>query len=130
MESQKTEKELNQKTPIMVVEIKDIIKLDFTSPSNLPLWSRIHTRVKEMGLEPGIYAALIYYMAPTNRARTRIVEKVKRYLVKVEILPQSGRFVTSSVFPRSGGAGESHPHALTDPYVSLSAHTAPLVQPT
>ena len=29
----------------------------------------------------------------------------------------------------SGGAGESHPHAPTDPYVSLSAHTAPLTQP-
>jgi hypothetical protein len=99
MESQKTEKESNQKTPIMVVEIRDIIKLDFTSPSDLPMWSRIYTTVEEMGLKPGIYAALIYSMAPTNRARTRIVKKVKRYLVKVQILPQSGRFVTSSVFP-------------------------------
>jgi hypothetical protein len=26
-------------------------------------------------------------------------------------------------------AGESHPHALLDPYVSLSAHTAPDVRP-
>jgi hypothetical protein len=29
----------------------------------------------------------------------------------------------------SGGAGESHPHAPTDPYVNLSIHTAPLIQP-
>jgi hypothetical protein len=25
----------------------------------------------------------------------------------------------------SSSAGESHPHALTDPYVNLSVHTAP-----
>ncbi len=30
---------------------------------------------------------------------------------------------------QSGGAGESHPHAPTDPYVNLSIHTAPLIQP-
>ena len=35
-----------------------------------------------------------------------------------------------SAIAESGGAGESHPHAPTDPYVSLSTHTAPLVQPT
>jgi len=29
----------------------------------------------------------------------------------------------------SGGAGEFHPHAPTDPYVNLSIHTAPLIQP-
>ena len=29
----------------------------------------------------------------------------------------------------SGGAGESHPHAPTDPYVTVSRHTAPIVQP-
>jgi hypothetical protein len=29
----------------------------------------------------------------------------------------------------SGGAGESHPHAPTDPYVSLSTHTAPASLP-
>jgi hypothetical protein len=28
----------------------------------------------------------------------------------------------------SGGAGEFHPHAPTDPYVNLSIHTAPLIQ--
>ena len=30
---------------------------------------------------------------------------------------------------RSSGAGESHPRALPEPYVNLSAHTAPIVQP-
>src|SRR5262249_3823025 len=30
---------------------------------------------------------------------------------------------------KSSGAGESHPHALTDPDVNLSAHPAPIVQP-
>src|SRR5438132_10899962 len=30
----------------------------------------------------------------------------------------------------SSRAGESHPHALPDPYVSLSAHTAPDVRPS
>ena len=29
----------------------------------------------------------------------------------------------------SSSAGESHPHALTDPDVNLSAHPAPLIQP-
>ena len=29
----------------------------------------------------------------------------------------------------SGGAGEFHPHAPTVPYVNLSIHTAPLIQP-
>ena len=29
----------------------------------------------------------------------------------------------------SSHAGESHPHVLTEPYVNLSAHTAPTVQP-
>src|SRR5215831_18262832 len=29
----------------------------------------------------------------------------------------------------SSSAGESHPHALTDPDVNLSAHPAPIVQP-
>src|SRR6516225_8778690 len=28
------------------------------------------------------------------------------------------------------GAGEFHPHALPEPYVSLSAHTAPINQPS
>ena len=27
------------------------------------------------------------------------------------------------------GAGESHPRALPEPYVNLSIHTAPIVQP-
>src|SRR3954470_8357102 len=30
---------------------------------------------------------------------------------------------------RASRAGESHPHALPEPYVSLSTHTAPDVQP-
>jgi len=30
--------------------------------------------------------------------------------------------------PESGGAGEFHPHAPTDPCVNLSIHTAPLIQ--
>src|SRR5262249_29659381 len=30
---------------------------------------------------------------------------------------------------KSSSAGESHPHALTDPDVNLSAHPAPIVQP-
>jgi hypothetical protein len=29
----------------------------------------------------------------------------------------------------SSSAGESHPHALTQRYVNLSIHTAPIVQP-
>ena len=31
---------------------------------------------------------------------------------------------------RSSGAREFHPHALTDPYVRLSPHTALIIQPT
>src|SRR5690242_16451733 len=30
---------------------------------------------------------------------------------------------------KSSSAGESHPHALTDPDVNLAAHPAPIVQP-
>ncbi len=30
---------------------------------------------------------------------------------------------------QSSGAGEFHPHALTEPDVNLSAHPAPIVQP-
>ena len=29
----------------------------------------------------------------------------------------------------SSGAGESRPRALSEPYVSVSAHTAPVIQP-
>jgi hypothetical protein len=31
---------------------------------------------------------------------------------------------------RLSGTGESHPHALQKPYVTVSCHTAPTVQPT
>jgi helicase len=31
--------------------------------------------------------------------------------------------------PRSSSAGESHPHALTEPYMKLAPHTAPTIQP-
>src|SRR5919197_2865916 len=34
-----------------------------------------------------------------------------------------------SCYDESSSAGESHPHALTDPDVNLSAHPAPIVQP-
>ena len=30
---------------------------------------------------------------------------------------------------QSSGVGESHPHALSEPYVNVSAHTAPIIQP-
>ena len=29
----------------------------------------------------------------------------------------------------SSGVGESHPHALPEPYVNVSVHTAPIIQP-
>ena len=31
--------------------------------------------------------------------------------------------------PQVSSAGESHPHALAEPYVNVSAHTAPAVEP-
>ena len=37
---------------------------------------------------------------------------------------------TSFDAPQSSGAREFHPHALTDPYVRLSPHTALIIQPT
>ena len=36
--------------------------------------------------------------------------------------------VVGWVLISSGGAGEFHPHAPTDPCVKLSIHTAPLIQ--
>jgi hypothetical protein len=44
-------------------------------------------------------------------------------------LGQASTFVLKPSPVRSGGAGEPPPHAPTDPYVNLSIHTAPLIQP-
>ena len=41
----------------------------------------------------------------------------------------SARIVLPASY-KSSSAGESHPHALREPDVSLSAHPAPIVQPT
>jgi hypothetical protein len=38
-------------------------------------------------------------------------------------------FVAKIELVESSSVGESHPHALTDPYMTLSAHTAPIDQP-
>ena len=35
-----------------------------------------------------------------------------------------------SYYFQSSSAGESHPHALTEPDVTLSVHRAPIVQPS
>jgi hypothetical protein len=37
------------------------------------------------------------------------------------------RFIPPAKYDKSSSARESHPHALTEPYVNLSAHTAPIV---
>ena len=41
----------------------------------------------------------------------------------------SFRLVVSFACAKSSSVGEFHPHALTDPYMSLSADTAPIDQP-
>ena len=43
-----------------------------------------------------------------------------------------GRIITTlgTIVVKSSGAGESHPHALTDPDVTVSRHPALIVQPT
>jgi hypothetical protein len=43
-----------------------------------------------------------------------------------------GEHMQQAPFPEENqvsGAGEFHPHALSEPYVNLSAHTAPINQP-
>ena len=42
--------------------------------------------------------------------------------------PEVVRF-TIDPYEQSSGAGESHPRALTEPYVNLSIHPALIVQP-
>ena len=71
---------------------------------------------------------------PNGQVVLREVQKVSQgpdlYIVNTHFHPEH---TTGEVaFPpsaKSSSAGESHPHALTDPDVNLSAHPAPIVQP-
>src|SRR4051794_27236759 len=47
----------------------------------------------------------------------------------VELDPLPGEDLRLAVQGQASGAGESHPRALPEPYVNLSAHTAPSVRP-
>jgi hypothetical protein len=61
----------------------------------------------------------------------------RRFYLKIEFTQSLSQFVTKSICIRfvletcneSSSAGESLPHALTEPDVNLSAHPAPIVQP-
>src|SRR5206468_10304245 len=47
----------------------------------------------------------------------------------VEGFSAGDRVVSNGPHAEVSSAGESHPHALAEPYVNVSAHTAPAVEP-
>jgi hypothetical protein len=51
-------------------------------------------------------------------------------MVVREIARQGATQVGFAQDEEVSGAGEFHPHALSEPYVSLSTHTAPINQPS
>ena len=57
------------------------------------------------------------------------VQTIKSYLSPLLGLNEIHRIRVEPGFMLLSGAGESHPRALPEPYVNLSIHTAPIVQP-
>ena len=63
-------------------------------------------------------------------ASSEVVRKQRRNLLLVSTV--SLFIVFADVSPsdaRESSPGESHPQALAEPYVNVSAHTAPIIQP-
>ena|SRR3954452_12671535 len=64
-----------------------------------------------------------------------VAEQPTREMVLPKVLPGAEHLIAYHVitegrcFAGSSRAGESHPRALTEPYVNLSAHTALVAQP-
>jgi hypothetical protein len=56
----------------------------------------------------------------TNDIRTHLL---------LRIAPTKGERPSVVITEQSGGAGESHPHAPTDPNVTVSRHSALITQP-
>jgi hypothetical protein len=73
-------------------------------------------------------------VGPLHRSRLRCVllqGKVSPAMVVVgEVVSQQVTQVRVVEDHEVSGAGEFHPHALSEPYVSLSTHTAPINQPS
>ena len=61
--------------------------------------------------------------APASRFRGAVPHRLDSYALRRSFRSPSRSWRTVS------SAGESHPHALAEPYVNVSAHTAPAVEP-
>lgn len=69
------------------LEIGLLIRFDESELPPSPLKSkslfshRLQMAIKELDLPNGFYAVALTYTAPTNKKRTRVTKKVKRYLL-------------------------------------------------
>ena len=73
---------------------------------------------------PSAHRSLIAFAAWSSFAHA-----VAMSILGLEIPSQRAGFLVGSAVLVVSSAGESHPRALSEPYVNLSAHTAPAVEP-